>query len=321
MCDSMLHDVRRTGTARPTGRAPSSSNAPASSRRTIRVAVLARLVLVAAAGAGGARAATSVVQSGATLSIRGDAAANTVLVTGQSFVGRVAVRIDGGDVLEFAAVRDVRVDLKGGDDRVSFLGVRIGGSVSVRGGAGADEVRIAGEDFVLGPPGVFIGGDVDVRLGNQPGDRMRIDSRADRGTVIGGSLRIIGASSVLLDGNGGGSGFQVGDVLIGRDLRLQSRIECQANLEDVNVCGRTKLALGDGDDRIAVSKCFFAGKFTVHLSGGDDRLDLDDTSSDGIEFDSLFDIDGGPGVDVLDQNPANHFNASSGRISGIESTT
>ncbi len=309
-----------------TSRAPATCRTPLPARsfeaacsplRRAGIAVIGMLALFAPSAA---RAAVEARQDGDVLVVRGNAERDVVEIIGGETIGDVHV-IATSDTLPFALlashVRSVRVDVKGGDDTVIVRGLRIEGDLRVRTGHGSDRVLVTELVFGSSVREVSIGGRVDVRLGNQRNDVIAIDPTTPAGVAIRGDVAVSGADDVTLDGDGGTSRTEPGDLSIGGELRVSAKLACRIELDDVDVAGNTRIKTSSADDGIEISDTDLAGRVDIELGRGNDRLDLDFGLEPDNRFGAGFRADGGPGLDELDTSASNRF-ARSPHFSGFE---
>ncbi len=277
-----------------------------------RCALLAVAAFALSAPAG--QASVIVTASNGKLVVEGDGAADAVSLGGVPAIGTLTVRLNAGPDVQFAGIRSIKVKLGPGDDTLNVHGLCIGGSLKAQMGEGDDAVIFDTSLDGGGLLSTFIGGDVQVGMGGQSGDFLRITSSdATTSIHIGGSLRIQTAADVDLKGVGSSHDLETGDITLGGDLAIDdpfsTKVDFDLNtvdLDNVNVGGATSIQVGDQEDSIEISNCHFAREVQVNLGEGNDSLSL----HAGIffnQFDHAVVASGQKGDDTVDDDPLNNY--------------
>lgn len=274
-------------------------------RPSIHTLLTALLTLVLADAAHCALTAT---QKGAKLKIQGVPDSDSIQLDGTGLIGRVLVSQAGQNPLSFFGVSDIEISTGTGNDQVFVNGIQIGGSLVVTTGVGTDTVDIDNTriDGFIFP--VLIGGGVTLRLGGESGDQVDIDTEDTAGFLVGGNVRIEGASDVDINGDGVSASFEVADITIAGDLRIQVANTLDQNgdamsidLDNVNVGGSTRMKLANrndtaGDDSVRFTRSTFVRNVELNLRRGNDAVHFDDLPSS-LGADLV--VKGGPGVNAL----------------------
>lgn len=186
-------------------------------------------------------------QHGKTLVVTGDGADDVVAFVATDEVGTVSVILaEGGDPITFTGVKNIKVDLKGGDDFLLFdeLGFEVAGKITVKTGAGDDEVNFRnfaditckklvidlgdGNDSSFG--NVFaVHGDLIVKGGNGQDEviyglnvDVQLDGRVNINLGSGNdSLLLLGTVGAKSKANGG-SGQDLFDVSQDATIKLKN---------------------------------------------------------------------------------------------------
>ncbi|MBK6939675.1 MAG: hypothetical protein IPH13_05600 [Planctomycetes bacterium] len=249
-------------------------------------------------------AAVTTKKSNAKLTVKGDDANDAIILGGSGALGDVQVMVDGLLVAEFTGIRDIDVRTEGGDDEVGIHGVKIGGSLHVLTGTGVDDVEIRNRDRLLTDDAcVFVGRDLDVKLGGQDGDEFECElSSAQFPAIVGRTLSIRGATSINVDGIGQSFDAESGDLLIGSDLKIRSDTPKATTaslhvlrIDDVAVGGNSQWILSNAVDEVLVREPAFVGKVVAKLGGGDDSFIVPDAPH-ASAFSSSVNLSGGAGV-------------------------
>ena len=260
---------------------------------------------------------------GDALLIFGDAAANAIRI--RDFGATIVVEADPADATATTINGDdeptifaslgfdrVRINLRGGDDRVTIENYSAAGSLHIVGGAGDDEVvirgaaiggdlRVAtqrGHDRVTLAETVLVGDRLVVRTGGGDDTLDVGDPIGDSGpapgtlTVNGRTVVRMGGGQDLLAFNGdeadlfdamfdlgpGSNFFDAAGVTIADDLRLiggRGGGFHQVIFIDGVVGGRTTLVTGPRRDRVDLSGSVFDDRVTLRLGNADEIVSLD----------------------------------------------
>jgi hypothetical protein len=266
-----------------------------------------RALLAVTAAMGGA--------GGTELKVTGDGLANQVDINHLSD-GEFSVTSEEGVEGTFLGVTSIRVELKGGDDRIRVMGkegLGLAGNVYIKMGQGADEV-------ILGfNVGVEINGNVEIETSDGN----------DNVSVLGETriLKNLSISTGNEDDNvivGGESGVSVGGNLTiktgqGNDGSL-AVVPCEeifdgpvppgcmvlvpvggVQLQNLNVQGNTLIETSNGNDVVSVggnSPSSFSGNFVVNTGLDDDHLQIGNGNAE-IGITGLLDLNTSEGDDFL----------------------
>jgi len=245
------------------------------------------------------------------LTLKGNSGSDQVSLEGNGVAGGVEVYVNGLFVNTFAGVQDITVNMKGGNDVLNLSSFTIPGNVTIKMGSGADILDVdTVTDFGAGPDVLLsVGGTFQAKMGSNPGDLSRMDGAAS--VVISGDAKLIGAADLDLDGDGGTSGVEVGDINFGGDLRIDfspwgdvDGDTKNLDFDDVNVFGSTTIICSVADDTIEIGDSSFAGPTTVLLSFGTNLFDVD-VGVDVNNFGGLLTLSGAFGIDTYDASAGN----------------
>lgn len=265
----------------------------------------------------------SSAECGATVSLKGtklvvkcDDTPTVILVDGMDRLGEVTVFVDSDPVGQFNGIRDI--DVKGGDggDSLFVGGIRIGGTLKAKLANGDDFIAIGtARSVAIDQQSVFIGQNVDLSLGGQAGDVVRVDvDSGDFGITIGRDFVARDVADFDFDGEGETNAFDVEDITIGGQLKLRGKLAADLTgdllsfrMTNVNVAGATTIELGAGDDKVRLADCSFGGKLTAKLGAGDDTFEAGLSSNTACVFFGAASIRGGSGdADSITMN-SNEF--------------
>lgn len=274
-------------------------------RPSIHTLLTALLTLVLADAA---QCALTATQKGSKLKIQGVPDSDSIQLDGTGLIGRVLVSQAGQNPQSFFGVSDIEITTGTGNDQVFVNGIQIGGSLVVTTGVGTDTVDIDNtriDGFVFP---VLIGGGVTMRLGGESGDQVDVDTEDTAGFLVGGNVRIEGASDVDINGDGVSVALEVDDITIGGDLRIQVANTLDQNgdamsidLDNVNVGGATRMKLANrddsaGDDSVRFTRSTFVRDVELNLRRGNDAIHFDDLPS---HLGANFVVQGGAGENDL----------------------
>jgi hypothetical protein len=223
----------------------------------------------------------TVTVSDGVLSVSGDDAPNSLVITGTGadgvflLAGALDTTVNGAGSLEVSGVRRLSLKPGGGSDDVQLLQATVDGPVTVRLGDGddtftVDQSRLDGRLNVRGENG----SDVVVVQGRTR-VQGRIVVRTGRGTDTIRIEDVDPDTNVTLSGGSGDDLVDVEDVRGGATSRL-------------------RIDTGDGEDRVQIASGDFHDDVLVFLDDDDDVLVVEDSF---FERDAEF--DGGNGDDVL----------------------
>lgn len=245
------------------------------------------------------------------LKIVGNSAGDVVDVDGTGVAGGVDVFVNGAFTGTFAGIHSITAAMKGGADVLNLSAIDIPGSVTINMGGGADVVDLDNTTTLGGGPDghLFIGGSLNIAMGNNVGDFINWDSTGGFGSTVAGNAVLAGASVFDLDGDGGGSGLQAQDLNVGGLLQISSKLASSSFIDDVNVGSTTIISLGKKADSVVILQSHFGGDLEVLMGAGNDLLDLDfsGAAGDASQFDGHVTLLGGGGTDTLDELAANVF--------------
>ena len=256
------------------------------------------------------------------LTLKGNNDSDGVSLEGTGAIGGVEVYVNGVFVNTFAGVQNITVNLKGGNDVLNLSSFMIPGNISIKMGSGADVLDVdTVTDFGAGPNTLLsVGGTFQAKMGSNPGDLIQMDGSAS--VVISGDVKLIGAADVNLDGDGGSSGVEVGDLNFGGDLKIDfspwgdvDGDSKNLDIDDINVFGATTIVCSVADDAIEIGDSSFTGPTTVLLSFGTNLFDVD--VGDANNFGGLLTLSGVFGIDTYDASAANTLGGGLNPI-GIE---
>lgn len=247
-------------------------------------------------------------QKGSKLKIQGVPDSDSIQLDGTGLIGRVLVSHAGVNPQSFFGVSDIEIATGTGGDQVFVNGIQIGGSLVVSTGVGIDTVDIDNTriDGIIVP--LLIGGDIRMSLGGEDGDQVDIDTEDAAGFLVGGDVRIDGATDIDINGDGGSPTFEADDITIGGDLRIKLANAVDQNgdgrtidLDSVNVGGATKLKLANrsdeaGNDAVRITRSAFVRDVELSLRGGDDVVDFGGLES---HFQANLVVNAGAGADLL----------------------
>lgn len=260
------------------------------------------------------------------LTLKGNGASDTVSVEGTGVIGDVHVYINGLYTDTFNGVDSIVANLKGGNDTLNLSSFVTNGDVTIKMGSGADIVDLDNvTDFSPGPDvGLSIGGDLNVKMGKNPGDLIRFDVSPGDYIQVNGDTNLLGSADVNLDGDGGSSAVEAGDIHLQGNLKIDfspwGDVDGDTNnlrMDDVNISGLTSIICSVADDRIVIGDSSFGGPTTVQLSFGTNLFDAD-VAGDANDFGGLLTLRGVFGIDTYDASAANTLSGGVNLI-GIES--
>ena len=266
-----------------------SSEGCSRARRTGMTSLLTILCLTGSLSIGGVAVAagdvSAAVNGKGSLDVIGDAVGNQIVVgrTGglDEYVvsGLSGTTVNGLPQVVLVATGDVRISMRGGDDRVRVDGL-VPGNVSVRGGRGSDVLS-------LGCP--VVGGDVTMTGG--PGDDV-IDIQD---TLLTQDLRIRT-----------GSGSDLVAFFFAR-VDGDTSIDTGPGADEVGAIesdfgGSVSVRTGPGDDSVAVVDAVVGGDLDVALGPASDTFDIGCTVVAGATH-----TNGGAGTDQLNDDATSTF--------------
>lgn len=270
--------------------------------------------------------------SGGNLTVRGDAAANSIEIT--VLDNKVQVRgldsttINGGTAAFVIAPNtdafagSVRVSMKGGADTVAFnRDVKLNGPVLVYGDRGNDTIVSVGATFARGT----------VLYGNDGNDTFSLqDSTTNVRAVIDGgrgndlvsltNMAIVGP--MMIRGGDGNDGISLNNATTTSWVAIQGeRGDDNVTVHDSAVGGFLQVRTTQGDDAVMLDDNVFDGRVSVSLGSGADSMVARDSST----FNRGLSVHAGtrlenPTGDAVEIDPANVFNGLQ-RVSKEESST
>ena len=201
------------------------------------------------------------------------------------------------------APRDVRIDLRGGDDEIRFEAVDVADDLIIRGGAGSDQITMAGS---------MVGDDTRIDGGSgRFDDRLVIED-----SVIGDDVRLnIGAGQIA--SVTAADCADVSGSTIHGDLNIRgSRGKSCVILQDSDVNGKTAVNTGRDNDSVVIDGMELASDIRISTSSGEDDVTLEHSDVAGLRVsfgsgddylrsDSRMDFlgsvrfDGGSGTDLV----------------------
>ena len=207
---------------------------------------------------------TAIVDSLDHIIIRGDGADNLAVVEsdaaefvwlrgvdGTTINGEAQLLIGGNSEL----TRDIRIDLRGGDDQFAFNDVRLLGNVDLRTGSG-DDLVLVNEVFAIREHIVDLGSGTD-RFGAA-------------NTVMRGNLSVLG--------QGGGDYIQLTNFVAIRDVNIQMHGgDDEFHADDSTIEGQLEVRdSGAGDDLVELTRTDVREHLHVSLISGDDTVRISD---------------------------------------------
>jgi len=263
--------------------------------------------------------------AGTTLKILGDGLSNDVRITGTA-PGEFQVEAIGGTNLNgllngsenFTGVQSISMNLKKGDDKVTFLNAELPGRLSYKGAAGSDKLTFGNSlngSQSIGSLKAILGSGIDVVqvLGdnefNVTGDFFAKSGKGD-GTIdldpnvklhignfkyLGGDGydfvdlgdALVEVDSVFIDNKSGSSLVVLdGNVTINGNLTVKALDGTDffgagdTGLDNFHVAGSLLLDLGDGKNSVsfAQTESFIGGSLTVVGGAGEDEFELEGDS-------------------------------------------
>jgi hypothetical protein len=266
--------------------------------------------------------AVNVHQSGSTLTISGDADDNVVGVFGYG-PGQVLVVVDedgDGSIDQYAyfdGVKNINVNLQGGDDTFVGSAIDISGNLDVRLGDGDDQFALTNDFGAYGYG--FDDNEIGKKLSISGGDGD--DEIQVAGVVVGKDLSI--------DAGAGDDDVEIGHYADESFIYIVGYGDVAA-YGDVEVGGNTKIRLGDGDDDLNIEPydayaVLFSRNLDIDAGSGDDYVEFGESGYDNVvtvegrtnirlgsgddemefEYEAVLlagdaRFDGGPGYDVID---------------------
>jgi len=235
----------------------------------------------------------TVTLAGHTLKITGDGLDNVIAVNNVDpdefeVVGLDGTAVNGGGSLtQGDAWKGVKIDLKGGNNRVYFNGVEVNGNVSIKTGSG--------DDFVDVDPGLLRGNlTIDTGSGY---DRVDVESDEEDATIEG-NLSIKSSSKA-------GPGLL--GARAGEEITLDGGSqETEINVYEVLVLGKLDIKGGAGHDGVYVDDCTIIGVTHINTCGEDDYVELGSELESGNVFVAAVFVNMGNGSYEGDELAINH---------------
>lgn len=249
------------------------------------------------------------------LTLKGNGASDSVSLEGTGVVGNVHAYVNGVYNNTFVGVQSLVANLKGGNDTLNLSSFVISGDVTIKMGSGGDIFDVDNvTDFSPGPDtAMSFGGDLNVKMGSNPGDLIRFDVSAGDFIQVHGNASFIGAADVNLDGDGGSFLVEGDDIHFFDNLKIDfspwGDVDGDLNnltMDDVNVSNATTIICSVADDRIEIGDSAFGEEVTVQLSFGNNLFDVD-LAGDANDFQGLLMLRGVFGIDTYDASGANQF--------------
>lgn len=256
------------------------------------------------------------VQSGTTLILTGDTAANEIALTSNldgtlNLSGVNLTTINGVlNPLSISGITNVRANLGAGNDVFTFFDAKISGSLTVDAGDGNDQVVLSGAANQVGSLSILGGvGDDSFSLSGNATIKgaASVNMGAGKSTVSIGTgfdnVTITGALAVSASGLGdstvtiGGSSLNVGGTLGVTAGAGVNNVTIAA--DKVNVGGLVSLSSGAGADTIVVGglSSFSSRGLTINTSAAGDKANI--TVSAGAKFNGNVNITTGAGLDTV----------------------
>lgn len=310
----------------------SATTSPTTSRRaglaTKVVLVVSLIAGLVGVGAGEASASTRITLTAANdLIITGDNGAQSVSVFGNP-AGKFTVKIEAnGQVthrdLDTESIRDIRINLRGGDDRltidddvieprnvtivlgpgdnrVRLDGFILRGNLRITDGTGNSTVQIY-RMLVLGPTTIRLGGgrnSVDTQSNIWAG-RYSLDAGAS-GRAAADIQRDVFGSNVTIRGGSGVDHLFIDGLtqIFGRTLvDLKGGNDTFVSDGGSRFSGRFDLRMGSGDDQTRLERSTTNGTFSYRGDGGDDLFRSLSSTHEGATT-----LNGGAGSDRWESN-------------------
>lgn len=168
--------------------------------------------------------------------------------------------------------------IAGGANELDLNRVTAGGKISIIGGAGSDNVEIAGD--------VTTGGDLSLSL-LDGSNYLNTNANTNADHRIGGNFSYKGGihyDYLYLDGATIGKGVTVdlgkSDVTQGFEM---------GNYIPVTVLGSVKIVGGNKRDTVSLHRTFIGGKLSILTAAGNDAVEIDDVLVSGFTFIGLGD--------------------------------
>lgn len=239
------------------------------------------------------------------LNITGNNYGNRVDLSGTGVLGRVAVYVDCDYVGTFSGIKNIKVNLKDGEDSVYVNALQISKDLNVDTGRDQDYVSIDNSGKGATKGDVLIR-NVKIEMDNDYCDYVNWQTDCGYGSQIGKNVSINGAARITVDGDGSGDSIQQEDVTIGGNLDIDSNVACtepySITADNVNVGGNTNVHLGNDSDRVNITNCSFAGNVDADLGGGCDYVRLYNNSVYG-----KLEANGGSDYDTVDDAGSNYY--------------
>jgi len=235
------------------------------------------------------------------LKITGDNDSNRVDVEGLGTPGNVEVFVDGNSVGQFTGLKNIKANLKGGNDLLVLEALQIDGSVTAKFGAGADELDMDNAATTVTEK-IDIDGFLKADMGNDPGDFVEMDDQID----ILLDVTLLGVADVDFDGNGTTRNYETGDITFFSDLTIKfsgfgdtNGDGLEFDCDNLNVSGLTLLDGSNNSENIELTDCRFQRDFTADLNGGDDFINMNNGAADSSRFIGVAIFNGGAGNDTF----------------------
>lgn len=231
--------------------------------------------------------AASATMIGSTLVVNGTEGNDNIQVGGLD-TGNISVQINGGQGLSFHGVKNIKIDAKGGNDRIT-VAAAVTGDLEVKAGSGDDSLNVSGR----------YGNDVTIDMGNEQFDQAVLDATI-RDLGIGDDLTVksslvtmsakdnlwfqnfltvgdqvnitspsVAKSVVFLDGHAGNV-FTFGKLNVNTSAAAKSDVMIQL----LRVNTTTDITTGNGDDLVSSSFSTLGTQLKISTNGGTDRVYL-----------------------------------------------
>lgn len=235
------------------------------------------------------------------LKITGDNEGNRVDVEGFGTPGNVEVFVDGNSVGQFTGLKNIKANLKGGNDLLVLEAFQFSGNVTAKFGSGADELDMDNAATAVNEV-LDIGGFLKADLGNDPGDFVELDDEIR----ILLDVTLLGVADVDFDGDGTTRNFEPGDITFFSDLTIKfsgfgdtNGDGLEFDCDNLNVSGTTLLDGSNNAENIELTDCRFQIDFNADLNGGDDFINMNNGAADSSRFLGIAIFDGGAGNDTF----------------------
>ena len=230
------------------------------------------------------------VIAGGCLKITGDAQANDVIIEDTGTPNQVRVRtgasvttINGaaGPVVLDGLTKDVKIDLKAGDDVLELTSLTVARNAKIKGGSGDNQVTVDDTTVV---------GDLCVK-GSSGADTVNLVN----GTAVGGD-------TTINLGNGDNALGLTDTAVIGRTTVKAGTGDDTVTVDTLAASGQTTIRTGAGSDVVQIDDSTFGGKFSLDAGSGNDRIEIEVNGAGGgpvSEFTGAASIKGSSGDDNI----------------------